>query len=100
MSQMQKLKKPEIVLSPEEARIGQTHILSPLLHTPCPVCGGSSFRCMECHGEGYIEHSIQVIHHISPGVYDGMAEYISLEQFGFPDVEIEISYTVPHDPFA
>jgi molecular chaperone DnaJ len=93
----------EIILTPEEARIGGIYILSPLVQITCPSCHGlchhTPVDCFECHGTGTIEQHLHVPHHIPSGVYDGMLEYISLERFGFPDVEVEILYTVSHNPF-
>jgi DnaJ-class molecular chaperone len=88
----------EIILTPEEARYGGTYMLSPPMQIMCPSCHGlcrsTPVDCLECCGNGMIEQYIQIPHRIPSEVYDGMVEYISLEQFGFPDIEVEISYIV------
>lgn len=93
----------EIVLTPEEARRGRTYMLSPPVQFTCPSCHGlcqyASTECFECEGTGMIKRHLQIPHQIPSGVYDGKIEYISLERFGVPDVEIEILYTVSYNPF-
>ena len=93
----------EILLTPEEARYGGTYTLSAPVPITCPACHGlcryTPLDCLKCSGKGTIEQHIQISHRIPTRVYDGMVEYISLEPYGFPDVEIEILYTVAYTHF-
>jgi molecular chaperone DnaJ len=93
----------EILLTPEEARLGGTVALTPCIEIPCPTCHGICqhlpLECLECYDTGVITQKLRLIHRIPPGVYDGMIEYISLQPFGFSGGEIEILYTVSYEFF-
>ena len=90
--------RAEILLTPQEARSGGEHVLSPVVQIPCPACQGLSrlafLRCPECRQHGVIEQQLHIPHHIPPGTQDQTVEYVSLSPYGLPEVEIEILYRV------
>lgn len=90
--------RAEILLTPQEARYGGEHVLSPMVQIPCPICQGLSrlafLWCPECRQYGVIQQQIHIAHHIPAGVQDQTVEYVSLAPYGLPDVEIEILYRV------
>ena len=86
----------DIILTPEEARYGGSHILSTFVQVPCPTCHGLSrnaaIGCWECQRVGTVEKYIRVPHRIPPDVRHHTIEYLSLDHLGMPEVEIEIVY--------
>lgn len=90
--------RAEILLTPQEARSGGEHVLSPVAQIPCPACQGLSrlafLWCPECRQHGVIEQHIRIPHRIPAGTRDQTLEYVSLAPYGVPDIEIEILYRV------
>jgi DnaJ-class molecular chaperone len=86
----------DIILTPEEARYGGSHILSTLVQVPCPTCHGlsrnASIECWECQREGTVERYIRILHRIPPDIRHHTIEYLSLDRLGMPEIEIEIVY--------
>lgn len=88
----------EIVLTPEEARRGGMHTLSPTIQVPCPACYGlsrsASLWCSICYQTGTVRQQFRIPHRIPAGINDQAKEYFLLDRFGLPEITIEIVYTV------
>lgn len=70
----------EIILTPQEARIGvELELAIPVNHV-CPLCEGNSdpyfYRCLECGGRGVIAGQQSIRFQIPPGVTDNSSFYL------------------------
>jgi DnaJ-class molecular chaperone len=88
----------EVVLTPEEARVGgQVRVPA---RAACPACGGRGamgpYECWQCQGHGALttEYPVEVAY--PPGVRDGHALRLSLTQFGIENFYLTVLLRVSH----
>ena len=88
----------EIVLTPEEARLGgQFRIRVPTV-SQCPTCGGRGimppFQCYRCMGGGSVSRDLPVDLEIAPGIPDGYRKAVSLRHFDIRDVYLTLLFRI------
>jgi molecular chaperone DnaJ len=88
----------EIVLTPEEARLGgRMEVVLPSRRL-CLNCGGSGsiefYECSQCAGGGAVYGETPVIVVVPPGVLDGSQRTISLRHLGIRDVYVSVLFRV------
>ena len=88
----------EIVLTPDEARLGGGfRILIPTV-SPCPVCGGRGvvkpFQCYRCMGGGSVSRDLPVVVDYAPGISDGYQKEIFLRDLGIRDVYLSLIFRI------
>jgi len=88
----------EIVLSPDEARLGgRFRILIPTV-SACPTCGGRGmmppYQCYRCMGGGTVSEDRPVDLEIAPDIPDGYRKAISLRNFGIRDIYLTLLFRV------
>lgn len=88
----------EIVLAPEEARMGgRLEVVLPS-RIACPGCRGSGevgfYRCYRCAGRGAVFGETPITVEIPPGVLDGSQRTISLNRLGIRDLYVSILFRI------
>jgi molecular chaperone DnaJ len=88
----------EIILTPDEARMGGQFRISVPTVSPCPTCGGRGivppYQCYRCMGAGSVSDDLPVDIKIAPGIPDGFQKAISLRRFGIRDVYLTLLFRV------
>jgi molecular chaperone DnaJ len=88
----------EVVLSPEEARLGSRVRVRVPARTTCPECGGHGavgfYECWSCKGHGALMTDYPVEVTVPGGTRDGDAVRIPLAQFGIENFYLTLLFRV------
>ena len=88
----------EIILTPDEARMGGRFRISVPTVSPCPTCSGRGivrpYQCYRCMGAGSVSEDLPVNIEIAPGIPDGFQKAISLRRFGIRDVYLTLIFRI------
>lgn len=88
----------EVVLSPEEARLGGRVQVNIPARAACPACGGSSaagfYECWRCEGHGALTTEYPILVAYPPGLRDGHAAQIPLTRFGIESLYLTVLFRV------
>ena len=84
----------EIVISPEEARLGGRVQVDIPARATCPACGGHGavgpYECWRCEGHGALTTEYPVEVGFPPGIRDGYAVRIPLDCFGIENFYLTV----------
>lgn len=86
----------EVVLSPDEARLGGRVQVNIPARATCPACGGSGgagfYECWRCEGHGVLTTEYPIPIPYPPRVRDGYAMQIPLNQFGIENLDLTVLF--------
>ena len=84
----------ELILTPEEARIGGIIPVEIPIHETCPTCRGKGsnlfFFCDHCGGDGSIEQSVEINIQVPPNVSNFSQFNFSIPGYGILNVAVFI----------
>ena len=88
----------EIVLTPEEARLGGTFPVAVPVVRPCPDCARGRYRerfdCPSCRGRGTVRSRREFGLEIPPQIPHGTTAMVSLGAIGLPDTRLSIDIRI------
>lgn len=91
----------EVVIGQEEARFGGRVQADIPARATCPACGGHGavgfYECWRCEGHGALVTAYPVTIQYPPGIRDGYAVRIPLDQFGIENLYLTVLFRVSND---
>lgn len=88
----------EVILDPEEAKLGRAVFVRIPAQATCPNCGGrgsvGAYECLYCQGHGGLSSEYPVEVAYPPGINDGYVVQIPLDQFGINNFFLTVVFRV------